>query len=420
MPDLLPAQCEDATETDTITGKKLQSFSNWSPRVSATYDLTGNGKTSVKATWSYFYDTRITLANNLGGLFTQTTLTWGPNQSSGACSTAANSGCWTDANRDGFVQANELIGTPTSSSSQFRTACWCPSATTSIRARSSDGRVRPSSASSTSSSRTSRSASTTSIASTINGTATYTQGYQPGAPGYPLSQIYTGPQTFTDPVTGQTAPYYTICDGCARPSGVGTILMTNPNYQIYHGVDITATKRFSNRWQMQSALTLQANPNYFPDGSATFINPTNRPFQEGISTIEPWIFKLQGSYTLPWDIIASGNLNMYDGATRTLTINGPGQVYGGDDRDHQLQHAGVHGEGRVAFRPDQAARLGVQKVFQFNGGRQRIKLILDGFNVFNVNTITAYVSGNRSLAGFTQPSTIVSPRVFRVGTQLVF
>ena len=72
---------------------------------------TGNGKTSVKAVWSYFYDTRITLANNLGGLFTQTILTWGPNQSSGACSTAANSGCWTDANRDGQIQASELIGT---------------------------------------------------------------------------------------------------------------------------------------------------------------------------------------------------------------------------------------------------------------------------------------------------------------------
>ena len=63
---------------------KLQSFSNWSPRVSATYDLTGTGKTSVNAAWSYYYDTRITLANNLGGLFTETRLTWGPNQSSGS------------------------------------------------------------------------------------------------------------------------------------------------------------------------------------------------------------------------------------------------------------------------------------------------------------------------------------------------
>ena len=63
VPDLLPAQCEDATEIDSITGKKIQSFSNWSPRMSATYDLIGNGKTSVKASGSYYYDTKITLAN---------------------------------------------------------------------------------------------------------------------------------------------------------------------------------------------------------------------------------------------------------------------------------------------------------------------------------------------------------------------
>jgi hypothetical protein len=41
--------------------------------------------------------------------------------------------------------------------------------------------------------------------------------------------------------------------------------MTNPNFQVYHGVDFTATKRYSNRWQMQAALTLQTNP-HFPKG----------------------------------------------------------------------------------------------------------------------------------------------------------
>ena len=68
---------------------------------------------------SYYYDTRITLANNLGGLLTETRLTWGNNQSSGTCSTTPGAPCWTDANRDTIVQANELIGTPTSSSAQF-------------------------------------------------------------------------------------------------------------------------------------------------------------------------------------------------------------------------------------------------------------------------------------------------------------
>ena len=177
---------------------------------------------------------------------------------------------------------------------------------------------------------------------------------------------------------------------------------------------------------MQAALTLQTNPNFLPEGSVALINPTTRPFRDSISTIEPWIFKLQGSYTFPWDIIASGNLNMYDGATRTLVINGPGSVYGGVNAltgaATTISYTTLEYQDRNAYRfdPIKLLDLGAQKVFQFNGGRQRIKLILDAFNVFNINTITAFASQNMSTAGGTQPSTIVSPRVFRVGTQLVF
>ena len=37
------------------------------------------------------------------------------------------------------------------------------------------------------------------------GTATYPTGYGPGGPNFPVSQIYTGPLTYTDPVTGLSA-----------------------------------------------------------------------------------------------------------------------------------------------------------------------------------------------------------------------
>ena len=54
------------------------------------------------------------------------------------------------------------------------------------------------------------------------------------------------------------------------------------------------------------------------------------------------------------------------------------------------------------------------------GTKYQIKLILDAFNVFNVNTVTAFSSGNKSLAGYTQPTTIIAPRVFRIGTRVSF
>jgi hypothetical protein len=102
-----------------LVKQQIPSFSNWAPRVSATYDLFGNGKTSVHASYSLYYQTKITLADSLGGLFDTTTLTWGNNNSNGSCSTAAGVGCWTDSNKDGLVQVNELTGPPRASSGRF-------------------------------------------------------------------------------------------------------------------------------------------------------------------------------------------------------------------------------------------------------------------------------------------------------------
>jgi Carboxypeptidase regulatory-like domain len=432
-PDLLPAQCEEATDSDPTNGRKLQSFSNWSPRVSATYDLFGTGKTSIKVAGSYYYATRITLANSLGGLATQTTLTWGPNASSGACSTTAGASCWNDANRDTLVQINELIGTPTSSNARFVNGVLRP-AGNNVDPSAQIGRTREAIVGVQHELFANLAVGVDYIYRKYDrGTAGYTAGFEPGSSGFPLSQIYSGPLTHTDPVTGLSAPYYVICNGCMRPSGAGEVVMTNPRYQTYSGVDLTFTKRFSNRWQAHSSLTIQTNPNYIPIAAGGLFNgnngsnnnPTGIEFQDAYNTVERYIFKAQGSYTFPWEIIASANLNIYEGQTRTLTINGPGQVYGGVNASGAattINYNTLEFTGRDAqrFKPIKLLDLGAQKVFEFNGGRQRVKLILDAFNVFNVNTITAFSSGNLSLAGYTQPSTIVPPRVFRVGTALVF
>jgi hypothetical protein len=258
------------------------------------------------------------------------------------------------------------------------------------------------------------------------GTVNYTIGYQPGAAGYPLSQIYVpAAQPYTDPVTGVSAPYYVVCATCSRPSGIGNITMTNPNYQVYQGLDITATKRYSDRWQMQAAITLQTNPQYFPEGSASFINPTGQEFQDGASTIPEWNVKLNGSYTLPYEINFSANYNGIQGASRTVTINGPGAVPGG------LSATGAsttinqntlefQDRGSTRFGAVQLLDLGVQKGFRWGGSSRQIKLMFDAFNVFNANTVTTYSGNNSSLATFTQPTVIIAPRVFRLGTRITF
>ncbi|HET9368835.1 MAG TPA: hypothetical protein VFO19_01255, partial [Vicinamibacterales bacterium] len=187
----------------------------------------------------------------------------------------------------------------------------------------------------------------------------------------------------------------------------------------YHGVNLTVNKRFNDRWQLNGALTIQTNRDYQPTGS--FANPTGVEFVEGTNEVPRYLFKLNGSYQLGWGITASGNLNWNDGDTRTRTITGPGQVFGGVGQSN-ITYNTLNYQPRDTERFDSTALLdaGVQKVFSFAGGRYRIKAMVDGFNLLNISTIQGYTSGNASLATSSQVNEVVPPRVFRFGAQFSF
>jgi len=444
-PTLLPSQCDPATDSgiviDQNTGlpkldasgnpvvQQIPAFSVWAPRVSATWDLRGNGKTSIHASYSLYYQTKITLANNLGGLAVANNLTWGNNTTSGACSTTAGASCWTDANHDGLVQANELIGTPSSASSRFNLSTGVLSpAGNSVDPNSQLARTRE---------------FVTGVQHELvsnlaigvdyvyrrydNGTANYTAGFQPGSSQFPLSNIYTGPLYYTDPVTGTQAPYYVICTGCVRPSGVAAVTTTALNYQTYQGVIPTLNKRFSNRWQMTASATFQVNPQFLPTGS--FTNPTGIVYQDGnnnSTSFARYVIKVNGVYALPWGINASGNLNVVDGNGRTLTVNGPGGVYGGVTSTGTAAPLITYNtlefqpRGATRLSPTKLLDLSAQKTFTFRGGKNRLKVMFDAFNVFNVNTVLGYASSVVGSSTFANPNSIVPPRVFRIGAQIVF
>ncbi len=80
----------------------------------------------------------------------------------------------------------------------------------------------------------------------------------------------------------------------------------------YKGVEITATKRFSRKWQMQAGFTLGKNEGGVQPGGAagTDLNdPNNTRFPTGIiGNDSETAFRLSGSYMLPYDINLSGSL----------------------------------------------------------------------------------------------------------------
>ena len=71
--------------------------------------------------------------------------------------------------------------------------------------------------------------------------------------------------------------------------------------------------------------------------------------------------------------------------------------------------------------------VGVSKTFQLRGGKNRLKLTLDGFNMTNISTVTSFRTSNISASAnatgtpqYLQVSAIVPPRVFRVGASFTF
>jgi hypothetical protein len=366
--------------------------------VSVIYDLTGRGKTSIRASYSYYFSTKITLANSLGGLSSQPELVWGSNQSSGRCSTTAGASCWTDANMDGWVQINELIGTPDFDDNyDLATGKMSPNGNT-VDPSAKIGRTREVITGLQHELMANLAVGVEYVYRNYDrGTTGYTLGYQPGTAGFPIASIYTERLIWTD--------------------------------QVYQGIITTINKRFSNRWQMNGSLTIQDNPGYQPFGpgvsESNVTNPTGWEFSNGYSTIARYLFKLSGSYSLPWQINVSGNLNINDGANRTVSITGPDVVYGGVNANGQpttirYQTLNFQANGTTRLEPIKLLDFGVHKIFNFNGGRNRVRLMFDAFNVFNINTVTGFSSNNMSSTNFVAPSSIVPPRVFRFGAQVAF
>ena len=72
----------------------------------------------------------------------------------------------------------------------------------------------------------------------------------------------------------------------------------------YKGVEFTATKRFSKKWQMQAGFTLGQNEGgvQYAGGTDDLNDPNNTRFPEGIiGNDSEQAFRLSGSYELPLD-----------------------------------------------------------------------------------------------------------------------
>ena len=205
--------------------------------------------------------------------------------------------------------------------------------------------------------------------------------------------------------------------------------------QEYKGLEVTATKRYSDRWQMvagytysqtiQKALAPGLNSLYGWTPNQ-LINAEGRPDQTSGGTLDrPHVFKLTGSYLLPGDVRVAGNFRAQSGQSYTR------QTRFALNQGNVL----INAEPRSSYRLDPLVTLDIQVAKAFNVGGRQLEVSLDGYNMTNANTVwdirslTGRVNlsaggvptgASQNVAGFGTPTQFLPPRIFRFGVAYRF
>jgi carboxypeptidase family protein len=399
LPDLLPAV--------TFGGApSAVAYNNVAPRLSVTYDLSGTGKTVLKAGVNRYYGLGITTAGVLSPTGS-TTLSY----------------FWTDLNGDLFAQRNEILfsrgfrATPSSN--------YDPSNPLAV--------VTP----------------TTVDPDLKNDTTdevlvSLDRELMPEF-GVGVSYIYRRYDDMQDtyrngvaassysPVSFTRACGNTLCD---QPSYSGvyyqrqTALPTASTfrnyvyYRTYNGFEATARKRFSKRWLMNSSFTFNRTRFYYPvvddfaPGSTTG-DPTNYDMQNGRDSSGTsgingprWILKLSGMYALPWGMSAAAFFNTREGIQFNRTIQSP-------NRTGSLGtiNVNIEPQGTRHLEPFRQLDLHWDKTLRFD--RRHTSFNVDVFNALNAATVLGRISRqDASNANYVQ--TILAPRIARFGWKVSF
>jgi hypothetical protein len=224
-------------------------------------------------------------------------------------------------------------------------------------------------------------------------------------------------------------PTYTSAYSVLDAPIAGSRVETNQDFRrIFHGLEITARKRMSDRWMLNGSVTLNsATYNAPPEGYQDTINgdifaaaalpldPTNREFIEGEQTLingTRWTAKLSGLYQLPWGVNVAGTLNAREGFPFIPNLLSP-------NRGNGLGTIRVMVEPYAATRYDSLVLLDVKAEKRFSIGRTNVIGSVDVFNVTNTNTVLARVTTQNS-ATANRVTEITGPRVVRFGLRFNF
>jgi hypothetical protein len=377
-----------------------------SPRVGLTYDIRGDGRTVARSSYAIYYGQMA------------------PGQLAGESISVGQVFVrypWNDANKDGFVQRDELDLTRILS----RSAAYNPNDPTNFR---SAGIVDP------------------------NVKNDRTREFIVGLSrelvrnfGVDISYIWRKyDQMQWEDAIGLTSadyvavPYQATCSQpTARCEAVTYYQPTFPipaaftyttrpdRFRDYNGMELVLTKRYSDRWMANASFAYNNAIDHYAS-PASYEDPTNIDKWDGaqyapessgsgidnVFTNAKWLFKVSGMYTLPWDFSVSGNLNYRQGYPFPQSIQSPSRANQAGTIQVLLDPLGD-----VRLPNAYTLDLKVDRAFRF--GTTRIMPSFEVFNLTNVNTILAQ-RRNQAASNANLISGIVAPRIARFGLRVMW
>jgi hypothetical protein len=181
----------------------------------------------------------------------------------------------------------------------------------------------------------------------------------------------------------------------------------------YNTIEATVQKRMSNRWDILASGSWTKNHRWI---NAIASTPNQEIFP--LDTTSDWQFKLIGSYLMPGDINVSTFFQHLAGDPLRRTY-----IFRSADPDGGLPIASASTvtlplEELGASREPNLNMLNLRAGKRITMGKARVSLDVDLFNVLNINSPTAITVASGPTYGLY--SDIVPPRILRFGATFVF
>jgi hypothetical protein len=222
----------------------------------------------------------------------------------------------------------------------------------------------------------------------------------------------------------------TIYERAVGTRGANNLLTNDGGGNNYGTVEFTVTKRFSNNWTMLTGYDWTKSNN----AGSTSLDPNVLAFQNGHS--DSWTYKLLGSVDLPMGIKFSGTFNAQKGAAYNRTQQFTGALRNILNADGTTRTTNLRqGTGAITIENNayylpvaKLSSLRAEKTFRVTES-QSVDAMFDLYNMFNWNTITARdqntgritpVATGIQIPRFGVATNVMPPRIFKLGVRYNF